>query len=292
MSITILKKSYIYLSAVILLVLLSGSFFVKPHIAYAGCSGEMSLLKFAGGNGPPTVISSSSNVTFSPSDHFELQYHTAGCAPTLGSATYVVGLIYNSNKQTLDSGPIEVNNPGYDLVTPSSEGFYTYVLQVTSSGLAGGTELYLTLGINYKVESSSKPPRGTNSNSNSGNANSNSGNGNSNANPGIPNSQINTGTSFTLGNLDDNLGTFGNLLNVESIPELIAVLTKILFFIIGLAAVIVIIVSGFRMVLAQGNEAALTKAKAAITWAIMGLIVSILAFSIVAIVQRIIQTKL
>jgi uncharacterized membrane protein YjfL (UPF0719 family) len=44
------------------------------------------------------------------------------------------------------------------------------------------------------------------------------------------------------------------------------------------------------MVVDSGNETQMKKAKEAITWAVVGLIVSILAFSIVSIIQRIIQT--
>lgn len=61
-------------------------------------------------------------------------------------------------------------------------------------------------------------------------------------------------------------------------------------FLAGLAiwAVIAIIFAGFRMVIAAGNEEAITQAKKAITWAILGLVVALLSFSIVAIVQNII----
>lgn len=109
---------------------------------------------------------------------------------------------------------------------------------------------------------------------------------------GNPNENINTDVSskFDKG-LDEKIGDFWNPLERDTLPELLATILRILFALIGMVAVIIIIISGFRMVLASGNETELTKAKAAITWAIVGLIVSLMAFSIVAIVQRLIQTN-
>jgi hypothetical protein len=98
----------------------------------------------------------------------------------------------------------------------------------------------------------------------------------------------NVGANFNV-NLDQEIGRFWNPFQFESVPELLANLLRILFVLIGIAAVVVIIIAGFRMVLASGNEDELTKAKKAITWAIIGLIVSLMSFSIVAIIQRLIQ---
>jgi hypothetical protein len=98
----------------------------------------------------------------------------------------------------------------------------------------------------------------------------------------------NVGANFNV-NLDQEIGRFWNPFSFESVPELLANLLRILFVLIGIAAVVVIIIAGFRMVLANGSEEELTKAKKAITWAIIGLIVSLMSFSIVAIVQRLIQ---
>lgn len=115
--------------------------------------------------------------------------------------------------------------------------------------------------------------------------------GNAGINPGLPNNQLNTGIGINYNiNYDANLGTFFNPLDAESVPELIVRLTRILFVLTGIVAVIVIIIAGFRMVVDSGNETQMKKAKEAITWAVVGLIVSILAFSIVAIIQRIIQS--
>jgi hypothetical protein len=112
---------------------------------------------------------------------------------------------------------------------------------------------------------------------------------NTNTPTGNPNSNINTSVGVSLGNLDESLGSFFNPLTAKTVPEIIGTILRILFVLIGIAAVVVIIVSGFRMVIASGNEVQLTLAKKSITWAIIGLIVSLMAFSIVAIVQRLIE---
>lgn len=108
-------------------------------------------------------------------------------------------------------------------------------------------------------------------------------------NNSTPNDQINTGITADLGDLDQTLGSFFNPLTVKSVPELITAIIRVLFALISIAAVVLIIISGFRMVLASGNEEQLTKAKKAITWAIIGLIVSLLSFSIVSIIQNLIS---
>lgn len=63
-------------------------------------------------------------------------------------------------------------------------------------------------------------------------------------------------------------------------------------FLLGLiviAAVVVIVVAGFRMVAGGGNPAQIAKAKKAIIWAIVGLIVAFMSFAIVQIIQNFLQ---
>jgi len=52
------------------------------------------------------------------------------------------------------------------------------------------------------------------------------------------------------------------------------------YMIAGIVAVIVIIIAGYMYVTSQGDSAAVTKAKNAILYAVIGLVVIILAFSI------------
>jgi hypothetical protein len=55
--------------------------------------------------------------------------------------------------------------------------------------------------------------------------------------------------------------------------------------ILGILAAVFIIVGGFEMVIASGNEEAYLKAKKTIIWAVLGLVVATLSFSIIAIVE-------
>jgi len=56
--------------------------------------------------------------------------------------------------------------------------------------------------------------------------------------------------------------------------------------IVAIWGVIFIIVGGFRMVMAQGDEEAYTKARKTVTWAVLGVVIAALSFSIIAIVQN------
>jgi hypothetical protein len=55
--------------------------------------------------------------------------------------------------------------------------------------------------------------------------------------------------------------------------------------ILGILAVVFIVVGGFEMVVAAGNEEMYLKAKKTIVWAVLGLVVATLSFSIIAIVE-------
>lgn len=56
---------------------------------------------------------------------------------------------------------------------------------------------------------------------------------------------------------------------------------NIVLFVLGAVAVIMIIVSGFRYVLSGGDSSAVTAAKNTLFYAVIGLIVAILAYAIV-----------
>lgn len=58
-------------------------------------------------------------------------------------------------------------------------------------------------------------------------------------------------------------------------------LTDVLIFLIGAIAVVMIIVGGIRYVVSAGDQAALTSAKNTILYAIIGLLVAIMAFAVV-----------
>lgn len=82
--------------------------------------------------------------------------------------------------------------------------------------------------------------------------------------------------------------TYGGLeplINSKSIPDFFAAVLKVFFLGIAGWALVFIIVGAFRMVMSRGNTEALTAGKKTVTWAIMGFVVALLSYSIVAIVQ-------
>ena len=74
--------------------------------------------------------------------------------------------------------------------------------------------------------------------------------------------------------------TTGNL--TDSIKTII----NVLLFVLGAIAVIMIIIGGFRYVLSAGESSAITAAKNTIFYAVIGLVVAILAFAIVNFVLK------
>ena len=79
---------------------------------------------------------------------------------------------------------------------------------------------------------------------------------------------------------EDNSGS--PLCNKEDTPEsLIKNIINTLLYIVGMLSVIMIIWSGIRYTTSAGNAGSVTSAKSTLTYSIVGLIVSILAYAIV-----------
>jgi hypothetical protein len=70
------------------------------------------------------------------------------------------------------------------------------------------------------------------------------------------------------------------------------VIAQGLLAILGVFAVVFIIVGGFQMLTSAGNEETLMKAKKTIIWAILGLVVALMSFSIIVIVEDILQVTI
>lgn len=66
-----------------------------------------------------------------------------------------------------------------------------------------------------------------------------------------------------------------------SVPNAITTIINTLLFVIGIVAVIMIIIGGFRYVLSGGNTQSTTAAKDTILYAVIGLVVALLAYAIV-----------
>lgn len=66
-----------------------------------------------------------------------------------------------------------------------------------------------------------------------------------------------------------------------TLGEFTQLIINVLLSAIGIVAVIMLIIGGFRYVFSQGNEKAIQGAKDTILYAIIGIIVAVLAFAIV-----------
>ena len=71
-----------------------------------------------------------------------------------------------------------------------------------------------------------------------------------------------------------------------SAAELISNVVGILFFVVGSASVIVLIVAGIMFVVSAGNEKTTKQAKDAILYAIVGIIISVAAFAITSFINN------
>lgn len=86
--------------------------------------------------------------------------------------------------------------------------------------------------------------------------------------------------------------TFAQKIDTSPLPDIdagnnqINDITTIVFSITGAISVLVITIAGFQYITSQGNPQAVAKAKNAIIYACVGVVVSILAFAIVNFVTR------
>lgn len=82
-----------------------------------------------------------------------------------------------------------------------------------------------------------------------------------------------------------------NPLPADNLTDMVLLIMRGFIMVVAIWSVLFIIVGGFRMVIANGNEEALGVARKTITWAVLGLIIAMLSFSIVAIVQNVLGVK-
>lgn len=78
-------------------------------------------------------------------------------------------------------------------------------------------------------------------------------------------------------------------IDIPSIGALIVRLIRYLLALVASVAVLSIVIGGFRMVMSAGNEQAVAAGKKALLWAVLGLVTSVMAFTIVSILQDILQ---
>lgn len=72
-----------------------------------------------------------------------------------------------------------------------------------------------------------------------------------------------------------------NTSSSTSVGDIIKTIVNVLLFILGAVAVIMIVIGGMRYTVSQGDSAAITSAKNTILYAVIGLVVALLAYAIV-----------
>lgn len=99
--------------------------------------------------------------------------------------------------------------------------------------------------------------------------------------------------STTPGGIQSNSVTqLYNPLPEEDIVHAFLLLIQGLLAILGIFSVAFIVFGGFQLVISSGNEEAILKAKKTIIWAVLGLVIAILSFSVVAIVEEILKVNI
>ncbi len=107
-----------------------------------------------------------------------------------------------------------------------------------------------------------------------------------------PGNQIGGNTSsntFDCKNNFDPKKCIYNPLPEDELTNMFLFIAKGFLIITAIWGVMFIIIGGFRMVMAAGNEEDYIAAKKTITWAILGVVITMLSFSIIAIVQNILS---
>jgi len=79
--------------------------------------------------------------------------------------------------------------------------------------------------------------------------------------------------------------------DVKDVPGLIGIILNFFGTLIGGVAIVMVVFSGLRMIVSQGESENVSKAKEAFTWTVVGFILSILAFVIIAAVQSFLSAR-
>lgn len=108
---------------------------------------------------------------------------------------------------------------------------------------------------------------------------------------------VTTGASVECGKLEKNFLDFGGSVpgplsnGCYSAGQAVSKATKLGFTLVGLLAVLAIVVGGYRYVLSRGDEKAASSGKNTIKWAVIGLVLVLLAYALVTIVTRLLTTN-
>ena len=101
-----------------------------------------------------------------------------------------------------------------------------------------------------------------------------------------------TQPSSAAGMAGNSATTLYNPLPEEDLTHVFLLVMQGFLAIIGIWAVMFLFIGGFQLVMAAGSEEMYTKAKKTIIWAVLGLVIALLSFSIIAIVQDLFQSNI
>jgi hypothetical protein len=79
---------------------------------------------------------------------------------------------------------------------------------------------------------------------------------------------------------------------VCDLQQFVLLIMRDILQLIPVVSVLFIIIGGFQIITAAGNEERYIKAKRTILWAVLGLVVAFLSFSIISVVQNLLQGNL
>ena len=193
------------------------------------------------------------------------------------------------NEGPVDSNPVTftVNNPNS---TFGSGGSGTSGNNPSSNPFGSGGSYYSGSSSNGSQSGSGQSGSGQNGSSQSGSTSS------SIPGSGISNSTVPGGSTTSTSSFgstgctkDSTSNRICNPLPENDLMTLVLTLLKYFMGIIGIIAVVVIVIAGFQLVVSQGDPTAVKSARSSITNAIIGLVVAMLAYSIVAIIEGILK---
>lgn len=87
------------------------------------------------------------------------------------------------------------------------------------------------------------------------------------------------------------VGTIDSPISIKSLGELVTTGIKYLLGFLATLSVLFIIIGGVRMVVSGGSEGEVKAGKQTVTWAVVGMVVSLLAFTIINVVQSLLKVK-
>lgn len=97
---------------------------------------------------------------------------------------------------------------------------------------------------------------------------------------GVTGAMLMAGTAFANDAAQNGIDAAQGDLTSNTLGSQVASVTNLLIYIIGIVSVIMLIIGGFRYVLSGGNEKGTQAAKDTILYAIIGVVVALLAYSI------------